>query len=533
MTANASARAIKPELLRTYTEDFNKDRANLIAADAAVSAGVLKAATDYRGVRALPRDFSIELKQGSITNQERSGRCWMFASLNTLRYELMHRWNLEDFEFSETYLFFWDAMEKSNTYLENVLRTLDEATDSRLFEAINESPADDGGWWQMFAALVNKYGLVPKSAYPESENSRNSDDFKQYLNSKLREFAAELRRRSVAGASEDELRALKDEYMGTVYRICAVALGEPPEKFDFFARPKDDDEDKKGEARKCKAEADADGKAESCKCGESCKCEGKSDAKACKCDKDKSDKPKTGKDERPQIREIGITPLEFYKKYVPVDVNDFVTLANAPLKNRPFNQRYRIRFSANVAEAGDMEFVNVPLDVFKKAALDQLTAGHPDLVRLRLHAVRPAQGRFLRPVRGARRPAVRHRIHRRQGPRPRIRRQPEQPRYDLHRREPRRGRQAEPLEGGEQLGQGRRQGRLLRHVRRLVRPLRYRAHHPQGIPRRRHPRPAHHRTSRARSLAASHPPLPLIYSVYWPRLKCSYVLPTPHRVSKT
>lgn len=164
MTANASARAIKPELLRTYTEDFNKDRANLIAADAAVSAGVLKAATDYRGVRALPRDFSIELKQGSITNQERSGRCWMFASLNTLRYELMHRWNLEDFEFSETYLFFWDAMEKSNTYLENVLRTLDEATDSRLFEAINESPADDGGWWQMFAALVNKYGLVPKSA---------------------------------------------------------------------------------------------------------------------------------------------------------------------------------------------------------------------------------------------------------------------------------------------------------------------------------------------------------------------------------
>ena len=224
---------------------------------------------------------------------------------------------------------------------------------------------------------MNKYGLVPKSAYPESENSRNSDDFKQYLNSKLREFAAELRRRSAAGASEDELRALKDEYMGTVYRICAVALGEPPEKFDFFARPKDDDEDKKGEARKCKADADADGKAESCKCGESCKCEGKSDAKACKCDKDKSDKPKTGKDERPQIREIGITPLEFYKKYVPVDVNDFVTLANAPLKNRPFNQRYRIRFSANVAEAGDMEFVNVPLDVFKKAALDQLTAGHP------------------------------------------------------------------------------------------------------------------------------------------------------------
>lgn len=109
----------------------------------------LAAATDYKGERVLQNDFSIELKQGSITNQRSSGRCWMFAALNTLRYELMHRWNLEDFEFSETYLFFWEAMEKSNTYLENVLATLDEPLDSRVFEAINYGPADDGGWWQM------------------------------------------------------------------------------------------------------------------------------------------------------------------------------------------------------------------------------------------------------------------------------------------------------------------------------------------------------------------------------------------------
>ena len=86
---------------------------------------------------------------------------------------------------------------------------------------------------------------------------------------------------------------------------------------------------------------------------------------------------KTGKDERPQIREFGITPMEFYKKYVPVDVNDLVTLCNVPMESRPFGKRYRIRFSANVAEAGDMEFANVPLDVFKKAAVDQISGGHP------------------------------------------------------------------------------------------------------------------------------------------------------------
>lgn len=348
-----AAKAIKPQLLRDYSKHFNGERANLVAANAAVSAGVLKAATDYRGVRELPRDFSIELKQGSITDQERSGRCWMFASLNTLRYELMHRWNLEDFEFSESYLFFWDTMEKSNTYLENVLSTLDRPSDDRLFEIINDGPSDDGGWWQMFAALVNKYGLAPKSAYPESANSRNSDDFKQYLNSKLREFAIELRRRHAAdGTGVEELRAIKDEYMSVVYRICSIALGEPPERFDFLARVKDDEDGDKDDKKGDSAE--------------------KSEKKS-----EKKDKDKSGKDDRPQIRETGITPLEFYRKYVPVDVNDFATLANAPMARTPFNTRYRIRYTANVAEAGDMEFVNVPLDVFKKAAIDQLSAGHP------------------------------------------------------------------------------------------------------------------------------------------------------------
>lgn len=132
--------------------------------------------------------------------------------------------------------------------------TLDEPTDSRLFQEINYGPADDGGWWQMFAALVDKYGLVPKSAYPESANSKDSDAFKQYLNSRLRQFAADLRERYAAGATVDELRAVKDDDMSTVYRMCAISLGEPPEKFDFLARVSDDD--KKDDKKSGEDEAD-------------------------------------------------------------------------------------------------------------------------------------------------------------------------------------------------------------------------------------------------------------------------------------
>ncbi|MDF7640811.1 C1 family peptidase [Bifidobacterium sp. ESL0784] len=366
MTENDNdAKAIDAEDVRQYSENYNTGdaaRANHVAANAAVKNGVIKAATSYEGTRELTHDFSIELKQGTITDQQRSGRCWMFASLNTLRYELMHRWKLEDFEFSETYLFFWDKFEKSNTYLENVLNTLDEPTDSRTFEAINAYPADDGGWWQMFVNLVNKYGLVPKSAYPESQNSKDSDAFTQYLTTKLHQFTIQLREHHRNGKSIDELRTFKKRYMEDIYRICAIALGEPPAKFDWRARVKDGDDDKSSDDKDTKAAKKNATSNASTK---------KSEAKA-----EKSE-GEPGIDERKQIVEHDITPLEFYHKYVPVDVNDFVTLCNNPMKNRPFYTHFQLKYSTNVAETGNLDFTNVPIKVLRKAAVDQVKAGHP------------------------------------------------------------------------------------------------------------------------------------------------------------
>ena len=370
MSRNISpSKALNPAQLRDVAQRFREDRTNRVAANAAVANGVLKAATSYRGIRALPRDFSIELKQGGITDQERSGRCWEFAALNTLRYELMHTWGLEDFEFSESYLFFWDKIEKANTYLEHVIETADQPVDSRLFSVLNEEPVDDGGWWQMFAQLVNKYGLVPKSAYPESANSRNSSALTHYLNIKLREFAAEIRDAFAAGKSTEDLRALKQTDMETVYRIVAISLGEPPTTFDFLARKKDDDKDKDKDNKDSVSGAHptandqnaADDSEQSTQTTQS----------------EQSEPDNNGLDKRPQIIEHNITPLDFYHKYVPVDVNDFLTLSNAPMKRTPLHKHYQIAYTTNVAEAADMEFINVGLDEFRKAVLDQLKAGHP------------------------------------------------------------------------------------------------------------------------------------------------------------
>jgi bleomycin hydrolase len=310
---------ISAQRLEQYADNFYQNPANVIAANAATKNGVLEAATDYRAVRKLPHSFNVELEQGSITAQKASGRCWIFAALNTLRYEVIHKWNLKDFELSQNYIFFYDKLEKANYFLESVLKTLDEPVDGRLYSYINAMPLNDGGQWDMFANLVEKYGVVPKEAYPETANSENTRFFVAYLTSKLREFAIELRNASTAGEDLEALRARKAKQLETIYRVLVIALGQPPEKFDFLVKDKD------------------------------------------------------GK----QHQEIGITPKEFYAKYVGIDLNDFAGLINAPTADKPFDRTYTVKFLGNVAEGKPVTYLNLPIDIIKAAAIAQLKDGHP------------------------------------------------------------------------------------------------------------------------------------------------------------
>ena len=133
-----------------------------------------------------------------------------------------------------------------------VLDTLDETTDSRIFQYVNGGPAEDGNWWQGFANLVSKYGLMPKSTYPESENSRHTSDFIQYTNPSCASLLSKCAQPTLPAKALNRLRERKDEYMKLVYRMCCIALGEPPCSFDFFARVEDDASSKKEEKRTIK-----------------------------------------------------------------------------------------------------------------------------------------------------------------------------------------------------------------------------------------------------------------------------------------
>src|SRR6201995_4683858 len=59
-------------------------------------------------VSSIDHSVSTMLDDWKVTNQERSGRCWLFAGLNLLRVGAMQKLGLKDFEFSQNYMMFWD-----------------------------------------------------------------------------------------------------------------------------------------------------------------------------------------------------------------------------------------------------------------------------------------------------------------------------------------------------------------------------------------------------------------------------------------
>ncbi|KAF2149213.1 putative bleomycin hydrolase [Myriangium duriaei CBS 260.36] len=163
-----------------------------------------------------------------ITNQRSSGRCWIFAATNVFRIALMKKYNIDKFELSQSYLFFWDKVEKANYFLENILDTTKEPVDGRLISALMASPVGDGGQWDMISNLVRKYGLVPQTLYPDSWNAQNSAVMNRLITVKLREDALVLRRLVEKGADKDSILDKKNKMMQDIVRILTITLGPPP-----------------------------------------------------------------------------------------------------------------------------------------------------------------------------------------------------------------------------------------------------------------------------------------------------------------
>ena len=241
----------------------------------------------------------------------------MFAALNTFRHKMISDLNLEDFELSQAHTFFWDKYEKSNWFLEQVIATADQELGSRKVKFLLDVPQQDGGQWDMVVALFEKYGVVPKVAYPESISSSNSRELNQYLNKLLRQDAQILREAIAAGADEKAVQAKKEELLQEVFNFLAINLGLPPRTFDFAYRDKDNNYH--------------------------------------------SDK--------------NITPQEFFKKYVGLDLSEYVSVINAPTADKPYGKSYTVEMLGNVVGSRDVRYINLDMERFKELAIAQMQAG--------------------------------------------------------------------------------------------------------------------------------------------------------------
>lgn len=261
-------------------------------------------------------NLTIPVEGSPVTNQRASGRCWIFAACNVFRVAIQQKYKIKSFELSQSYLFFWDKVEKANYFLESILDTADEDVDSRLVSALTASPVGDGGQWDMIVNLVAKYGIVPQELYPDSWNAKNSGIMDRLLTTKLREDALTLRKCVTSMKDSSEIADMKEQMMQDVVRILTLCLGPPPpadEKFtwEFY-------------------------------------------------------------DSAHKLKTVSMTPLEFAST---THVKTFISLVNDP--RNEYNRLLTVDNLGNVWDGRPITYVNVDKIVLKEACVAMLRKGLP------------------------------------------------------------------------------------------------------------------------------------------------------------
>jgi len=220
--------------IKKFNKNFNSKSSNTISRNALIQNDINKVAINWENFSKINHTHSNTIdKQLPVTNQKASGRCWGFAGLNLLRLGIVKKYNLSNFEFSQNYFMFWDKLEKANYFLENILKTLDDHYDSRIMMHLLQAPVQDGGQWDMFVNLIEKYGVVPQSVMPETNHSSRSGMMNYFLTHKLREFAFILRKLNQSKTKKINLRIKKEEMVSEIYSLLCMFLGNPPINFDW------------------------------------------------------------------------------------------------------------------------------------------------------------------------------------------------------------------------------------------------------------------------------------------------------------
>lgn len=310
--ANPS-KGINDDLLGKLRASYNCDGPTKALRNAMNSIDIDKIAKNPEVADNFDTNFSHKVKSKGITDQQSSGRCWLFTGLNVLRSQMMAQHDLPELELSQNYNFFYDQLEKSNLFLQGVIDNASKPMDDKMVDWLFSNPLSDGGQYTGLSDNVMKYGVVPADVMHESYTSNNTAKMRRLLSLKLREDGLELRKMYADKASSKAIQARKDQMLEEIYRMLAISLGQPPMEFTYVRK------NKKGEI----------------------------------------------------VSTRKYTPQEFYKEFAGNDLKgDYVMLMNDP--TREYNKVYEIDFDRHSYDGENWKYLNLPIEDIKEIAIKSI-----------------------------------------------------------------------------------------------------------------------------------------------------------------
>lgn len=310
---------IDKKMLDLFEKKYLKDKTNIVIQNAVAKVGPNDASFNNEIPRKHSFEFSVETKKAGITNQKRSGRCWIFSTFNVMKAKILETLNIESFEFSQNFIHFYDKLEKANSLLSFLVENPKLEVDSRLFTTLFKDTTSDGGYWGFIPSLISKYGICPKSAMPETFSSSNTSQMNSILQYLTANAMVQIQKMQNEDKPKEEILKVKNDSLYNIYETLVKCLGMPPKKFNYEYR-----------------------------------------------DKDKNFK-----------RIENITPLEFLKKYSNDEYLELVDLVDDPRKEHPKNSTIQYKYWKSVNEAPNVSNVNVSLEVMKKATIASLKDNKP------------------------------------------------------------------------------------------------------------------------------------------------------------
>lgn len=312
-TAAGPDNGISKEMLGRLKASYGKDAGNKAIRNALAGNSIDVLAVNAENIGKFDNNFSHRVKSKGITDQKRSGRCWLFTGLNVLRSQMMAKNDLQELKLSQNYNFFYDQLEKANLFLQGMIDNASKPEDDKMVEWLMRNPLSDGGQFTGIADNISKYGVVPDRVMPESFSAENTSRMNNLLSLKLREDGLELRKMAKDGNISKAVADRKEQMLAEVYRILALTLGEPPTEFTWTRR------NSKGDVVSTKT----------------------------------------------------YTPLEFYKEYAGNDLkNGYVMLMNDP--TREYYKLYEIDFDRHSYDGDNWTYVNLPVEDIKEMAVKSI-----------------------------------------------------------------------------------------------------------------------------------------------------------------